>query len=117
MTPTTAAANIRRDMRLPLLVLGLLFGARFEAAYWPLVILTAAAASQLISHTLSMYVQVYVGPERLFHVYAFAIVLFAVAVLPLTSALSTTGTALAQLMFSLALIYFCHWALRRAGAV
>ncbi|HEY6663227.1 MAG TPA: lipopolysaccharide biosynthesis protein [Sphingomicrobium sp.] len=99
------------------LVLGLLFGARFEAAYWPLVILTAAAASQLISHTLSMYVQVYVGPERLFHVYAFAIVLFAIVVFPLTSALATTGTALAQLMFSLALIYFCHWALRRAGAV
>ena len=98
------------------IVLGSLFGARFEAAYWPLVILTAAAASQLISHTLSMYVQVYVGPERLFHVYALAIILFAIAVFPLTSALTTTGTALAQLLFSLALIYFCQRALRRTGA-
>ena len=98
------------------LVLGLLFGARFEAAYWPLVILAAAAGSQLVSHTLSMYVQVYVSPERLFHVYLLAILLFAIVVFPLTSVLALTGTALAQLMFSLALAYFCHVALRRAGA-
>lgn len=98
------------------LVLGLLFGGRFEAAYWPLVILAAAAAAQLISHTLSMYVQVYVSPERLFHVYLLAIVLFAIAVFPLTSILALTGTALAQLLFSVALTYFCHAALRRAGA-
>ena len=72
--------------------------------------------AQLISHTLSMYVQVYVSPERLFHVYLLAIVLFAIAVFPLTSILALTGTALAQLLFSLALTYFCHAALRRAGA-
>lgn len=111
-----AAAAIAAAVLAGQLVLSLLFGVRFEAAYWPLVILTAAAASQLISHTLSMYVQVYVGPERLFHVYVFAIILFAIAVFPLTAALSTTGTALAQFLFSLALIYFCHMALRRAGA-
>jgi O-antigen/teichoic acid export membrane protein len=98
------------------LALGLLFGPRFELAYWPLVILAAAAAAQLISHTLSMYVQVYVSPERLFHVYLLAIVLFAIAVFPLTALLAMTGTAVAQLLFSLALAYFCHVALRRAGA-
>lgn len=94
-------------------VLVLLFGNGFGAAYLPLVILTAAAASQLISHTLSMYVQVYIGPERLFHVYLMAIAVFLIAVLPLTSAFAITGTAIAQLLFSLALIYFCHRALRR----
>jgi O-antigen/teichoic acid export membrane protein len=93
-------------------VLGLLFGEHFEAAYVPLVILTAAAASQLISHTLSMYVQVYISPERLFQVYMLAIAVFLIAVLPLTSAFGTTGTALSQLLFSFALIYFCHSALR-----
>lgn len=97
-------------------VLGLLFGQRFEAAWLPLVILTAAAAAQLISHTLSMYVQVYVGPERLFGVYLLAIGIFLIAAFPLTSTLSISGTALAQLLFSLALIYFCHLALRRTDA-
>jgi O-antigen/teichoic acid export membrane protein len=95
-------------------VLVLLFGSRFEAAYLPLVILTAAAASQLISHTLSMFVQVYVGPASLFRVYLLALVVFLIAVVPLTSAFSIAGTAIAQLLFSLALIYFCHSALRRA---
>lgn len=94
-------------------VLVLLFGSRFEAAYLPLVILTAAAAAQLISHTLSMYVQVYVGPESLFRVYMLAIAVFLIAVFPLTSAFSIAGTAIAQLLFSFALIYFCHSALRR----
>lgn len=98
------------------LLLGLLFGSRFEAAYWPLVILTAAAASQLISHTLSMYVQVYVGPERLFLAYLLAIALFLVAVVPLTLLLSTNGTALAQMLFALALIYACYSALRKTDA-
>ena len=97
-------------------VLGLLFGPRFEPAYWPLVILTAAAASQLISHTLSMYVQVYIGPERLFRLYMLALLLFLVTAVPLTAALATTGTAIAQLLFSFALIMLCHVALRRAGA-
>jgi O-antigen/teichoic acid export membrane protein len=97
-------------------VIGLLFGPRFEAAWLPLVILTAAAAAQLISHTLSMYVQVYVGPERLFRVYLVAIGIFVIAAFPLTSAFSISGTALAQLLFSLSLIYFCHLALRRTDA-
>ena len=97
-------------------VLSLLFGPHFEAAWLPLVILTGAAAAQLISHTLSMYIQVYVGPEKLFRVYVLAMAVFLVVVFPLTSALSITGTALAQLMFSLALIYFCHLALRRTNA-
>jgi O-antigen/teichoic acid export membrane protein len=94
-------------------VLVLLFGQQFEAAYLPLAILTAAAASQMISQTLSMYVQVYVGPERLFRIYMLAIGVFLVAVVPMTSAFSIAGTAVAQLLFSLALIYFCYSALRR----
>jgi O-antigen/teichoic acid export membrane protein len=97
-------------------VLVSLFGKHFEAAYLPLVILTAAAASQLISHTLSMYVQVYVGPESLFRVYVLAIAVFLVVVFPLTSAFSIAGTAMAQLLFSLTLIYLCHSALRRTDA-
>jgi O-antigen/teichoic acid export membrane protein len=95
------------------LVLVVLFGPQFESAFLPLVILTAAAASQLISHTLSMYVQIYVGPERLFRIYLLAIAVFLIAVFPLTSAFSIAGTAIAQLLFSLGLIYFCHSALRR----
>ena len=94
-------------------VLALLFGPHFEAAYVPLVILTAAAASQLISHTLSMYVQVYIGPVRLFHIYMLAIAIFLIVVVPLTLEFATTGTALAQLLFSFALIYFCHLSLRK----
>lgn len=97
-------------------ILGLLFGPEFEAAWIPLVILTGAAAAQLISHTLSMFIQVYVGPERLFHLYLLAIVPFVAVVFPLTSALSITGTAIAQLLFSITLIYLCHVTLRRANA-
>lgn len=97
-------------------VLGLLFGSRFEAAWIPLVMLTAAAAAQLISHTLSMYVQVYSGPEKLFRVYAVAIIPFLLLVFPLTSAVSISGTAIAQLLFSLTLVYLCHLALRRTDA-
>ncbi|MBA3511186.1 lipopolysaccharide biosynthesis protein [Sphingomonas sp.] len=95
------------------LVLMVLFGERFEAAYLPLIILTAAAACQLISHTLSMYVQVYVGPHQLFRVYLLGMAVFLVAVFPLTSLLSITGTALANLLFALAMIYLCHWQLRK----
>jgi O-antigen/teichoic acid export membrane protein len=91
----------------------MLFGSQFEPAYLPLVILTAAAAAQLISYTLSMYVQVYVGPEQLFRVYLVAIAIFATAVVPLTSLLSINGAALAQLLFSLTLIQCCSSALRR----
>ncbi|MEO7366145.1 MAG: lipopolysaccharide biosynthesis protein [Sphingomicrobium sp.] len=90
-----------------------LFGPEFRAAYLPLIILTAAGASQLISHTLSMYVQIYVGPERLFRIYMVAIGLFLIAVMPLTSAFAIAGTATAQLLFSIVLIYLCHSALRR----
>jgi O-antigen/teichoic acid export membrane protein len=91
-----------------------LFGSHFEAAFVPLVILTAAAAAQLISHTLSMYVQVYAGPEKLFFAYVAALAVFLAAVLPLTSAWSLAGTAIAQLLFTLALIGCCHLALRSA---
>ena len=95
------------------LVLIYLFGDRFEAAYLPLIILTTAAACQLISHTLSMYVQVYVGPHRLFRLYLLAMAVFLATVFPLTSLLAINGTAVAQLLFSVALIYLCHRELRK----
>jgi O-antigen/teichoic acid export membrane protein len=63
-----------------------------------------------------MYVQVYIGPESLFRIYMLAIAVFLVTVLPLTSAYTIAGTAIAQLLFSLALIYLCHLALRRKDA-
>jgi O-antigen/teichoic acid export membrane protein len=97
-------------------VIGLLFGERFQGAWLPLVILTAAAAAQLVSHTLSMYVQVYVGPESLFRAYMLAIGLFLIMVFPLTFAFSTAGTALSQLVFSAALIFLCYSRLRRKSA-
>ena len=95
------------------LVLVNLFGDHFEAAYVPLIILTAAAACQLMSHTLSMYVQVYVGPQQLFRLYVLGMAVFLAAVFPLTSLLGIDGTAWAQLLFALALIYLCHWTLRK----
>ncbi len=108
------AAAILTVVLLGRFLLAMTFGPKFEAAYLPLVILTAAAGSQLISHTLSMYVQVYVGPERLFRVHLLAVAIFMVAVFPLTSALSIDGTAIAQLLFSFVLIWLCHLALRNA---
>jgi len=116
MSALVGAATLLVTAGLGRPVLVHLFGVRFEPAYLPLIILTAAAASQLISHTLSMYVQVYVGPERLFRAYVLAVAVFLVAALPMTSAWSISGTAVAQLLFSLALIGFCHLALRGTGA-
>ena len=95
------------------LVLGRLFAARFESAWLPLAILTMAGAAQLISHTLSMYVQVYAGPERLFHAYVVAMAVFVLAVFPLTTALSISGTAGAQLLFVIVLSFVCHVMLKR----
>lgn len=97
-------------------LLRLLFTPHFQGAWMPLVILTGAAAAQLISHTLSMYVQVYIGPEKLFRLYALALIPFVIAVLPLTFALSISGTALAQLLFPIALIMLCDRALRTRHA-
>lgn len=94
-------------------VLGLLFGAKFELAYVPLIILVAAAAMQLISHTLSMYVQVYVGPARLLQVYLVALAAFVIVAYPLTAAFSMSGTALAQVSYSLILIFLCRSALQK----
>jgi O-antigen/teichoic acid export membrane protein len=98
------------------IVIHFLFGARFEAGYVPLILLTAAAGAQLVSHTPSMYVQVYVGPKRLLFVYLAAIAAFALAAIPLTFALSITGTAIAQLVFGLALVVLCQLALRDTPA-
>ena len=97
-------------------MLELLFGPAFVPAWIPLVILIAAAAAQMITHTLSMYVQVYVGPGALLRAYMLAILPFILAVVPLTYAFSMIGTATAQILFSLALALACFRALRRADA-
>ena len=94
------------------LALKILFGARFAPAYVPLAILTAAAGAQLISQTQTIYVQVYVGPERLLAGYLVALAVFLLAAVPLTLSFSMAGTATAQLLFTLALITICTFALR-----
>jgi O-antigen/teichoic acid export membrane protein len=95
------------------LLIHFLFGARFAEGYVPLILLTAAAAAQFVSHTPSMYVQVYVGPKRLLLVYLAAVGIFILAAVPLTFALSITGTAMAQLVFALALVLLCQFSLHR----
>lgn len=98
------------------LVIRLLFGARFSAAYLPVVIMTAAAMAQLISTTPSMCVQVFRGPRLLLLLYVIATIAFAAVAVALTFTLSITGTALAQLIFSVVLTVLCSLALPR-GAV
>jgi O-antigen/teichoic acid export membrane protein len=92
--------------------INLLFGPRFAAAYIPFVILTAAALAQLISFTPSMYVQVYRSPRLLLLLTSIATIAFAVCGVALTFALSITGTAVAHLLFAIALILLCEFALR-----
>jgi O-antigen/teichoic acid export membrane protein len=94
------------------LLLVLLFGPAFAAAYLTLAILTAAASAQLMSQTPSMYVQVYLGPKALVPLYLAAVLAFAAAAVPLTLTLSMAGTALAQLLFGAVLIMLCEFALR-----
>jgi O-antigen/teichoic acid export membrane protein len=97
-------------------VLELLFGPAFAAAWIPLVILTAAAAGQMTTHTLSIYVQVYVGPGALLRAYLIAVVPFLLAVVPLTYSFSMAGTAGAHILFALALAFACIRTLRRSDA-
>jgi O-antigen/teichoic acid export membrane protein len=91
----------------------LLFGERFSSAYLPLILLTAAAAGQLISFTPSMYVQIYRGPRLLLVTYAIATVVFLLAAVPLTYAFSIAGMALAQLVFAIVLTFSCSILLRK----
>jgi O-antigen/teichoic acid export membrane protein len=94
------------------LVIRLLFGAAFEQGYVAFVILTAAAAAQLISFGPSMYVQVYSGPKRLLVLYGVASAIFAAAAVVLTFEFSLAGMAMAQLLFGLAVILLCEVQLR-----
>jgi O-antigen/teichoic acid export membrane protein len=96
-------------------IVQLLFGARFGSAYLPFVILTAAAVAQLISITPSMCVQVYRGPRLLLLLIVVATLVFAVTAVPLTYLFSISGTAVAQLIFGVALILLCNWSLRDLG--
>lgn len=97
----------------PLLRFG--FGERFVAAYWALLLLAAAAALQLINQTVSIYVQVYLGPVRLLLLYILATAAFVVAAPVLIAMLGIEGAALAQVLFVAALIAFCVISLRRSA--
>jgi O-antigen/teichoic acid export membrane protein len=97
-------------------VLRLLFGERFASAHITLIILTAAAAAQLMSHTPSMYVQVYKGPKRLLALFLIATAAFAASAIPLTMSYSMPGMAVAQLIFGIVLILACELALRSNAA-
>jgi O-antigen/teichoic acid export membrane protein len=113
---TLAIASVGLALVFGKFVVQLLFGPRFGAAYIPVVILTAAAAAELISSTPSMFVQVYRGPRLLLLLILLATLLFAVTAVPLTYMFSTSGTALAQLIFGTVLVLLCNFALRKIGA-
>ncbi len=85
-------------------LLSALFGERFTAAYFCLVVLTAAAAAQMVSYTPSMYVQVYKGPSRIMWLNLLATAVFVVVAVPLTLGFSMVGMALAQLLCGLTLV-------------
>jgi O-antigen/teichoic acid export membrane protein len=99
------------------IVIKLLFGVPFEHAYVALIILTAAAASQLISQTPYMYVQVYRGPKLALLLQAIATVTFVVAAVPLAYAFSIEGMAAAQLLFGIVLTLLSDVALYRVPAL
>jgi O-antigen/teichoic acid export membrane protein len=94
-------------------VVQILFGPRFEAAYWPFVILTAAAVAQVIAQVSSMYVQVYVGPKPLLRLHIAATLAFVLAAILLTPLASISGMAAAQLLFGAVLLLLCQASLRR----
>jgi O-antigen/teichoic acid export membrane protein len=102
---TLAALTVGR------MIIHITFGGGFDDAYWPFVLLTAAAAAQLAGQISSMYVQVYVGPTRLVRVHIAAAGVFLVAAVPLTFLSTIPGMAAAQLLFGLALVLFCEHAL------
>jgi O-antigen/teichoic acid export membrane protein len=94
-------------------VLELMFGPRFADAHVSLVILTAAAAAQLISQTPSIFVQIYRGPRHILLLQVIAAIVFAAVAIPLTFTLSMVGMAIAQLVFGLVLTVLCNIALKR----
>lgn len=98
-------------------ILGILFGPRFTPAHGALIVLTAAAGVQLMSHTPSMYVQVYVSPKRLLFLYIVATAAFALAAVPLTMSFAITGMASAHLMFGIVLVLLCELSLRARAIV
>lgn len=86
----------------PLLAFG--FGPSFEASYPALILLMLAAALQLISHTLAIYVQVFVSPVRLFSIYLIGFTIYVLAAPLATLAFGMAGTAFAQVLFSVSTI-------------
>jgi len=106
------AAAVVAVLLLGRFIVQFLFGTRFIGAHESFVILTAAAAAQLIGYTPSMYVQVYRGPRLLLLLYVIATAAFAAAAVPLTLQFSITGMAIAQLFFGVVLIVLCKLALR-----
>lgn len=110
LTAVVAAAVVGEPL------LGLLFGPRFTAAHGALIVLTAAAGVQLMCHTPSMYVQIYIGPGRLLLFYLVGTVAFALAAVPLTLSFAITGMSMAHLVFGVVLLLLCELSLR-SGAI
>lgn len=88
------------------------FGAQFVTGYGALLVLVAAAGLQLVSHTLAVFVQVYVSPGRLFAIYLGGVAAY-LLVTPLAAArFGITGGALGQMGFSGTVIACAAIALR-----
>jgi O-antigen/teichoic acid export membrane protein len=98
-------------------VIRFLFGLPFEPAYVALIILTAAASSQLISQTPYMYVQVYRGPRLALLLQTIATIAFLVVAVPLAYAFSMDGMAASQLIFGIVLTLLSDLALSQAQGV
>jgi len=95
-------------------LLELAFGEPFRAAYTTLILLMLASALQLVSHTLSVYVQVFVSPAALFFIYFIALAVYIVAVPLGLTLLSVEGAALGQITFCLGVILLSHRALENS---
>lgn len=95
-------------------LLGTAFGPDFVAGQGALVLLVAAAGIQMIAHTQAVYVQVYLGPGRLFPIYATGLLAFLASATAGLHFLGITGGAVGQAMFSLTVFALASLALRGA---
>jgi len=93
-------------------LLSLTFGPRFAAAYWALVLLVFAAALQMMSHTLAIYVQVYVSPARLFWIYLAGMIGYGIAAPLGALKFGLIGAAIGQVIFS-SIVILLGWQIIR----
>lgn len=96
----------------PALRLG--FGPDFVEAQGALLLLTIAAAMQLVINTLAVYIQVYRNPAYLLWIYMVALAAFIPAAAAGSLAFGITGAAFGQIAFALAAIPMAAIQTRRA---